>query len=358
MTCDQAAEFVSALCDGETIPRVAAEHLSGCEACRTLLRSYSDLGAELRFAASVALTEEAPVRVWRQRPGIWRNWWRKGWEGMRIPRFVFASMLVGIVVLGSGLAVIGVHARGEGNVILLKISPPGGQPIVCPLSTVDKKLNSCAVVSRALTFEVKALSKDGDRVNVGVRAKYESPQIGNSYDSLASIEGLPEEQYSFEPGKALRVDVAGLGALTITGEWIDHIPVMIGGGQNLDPGPDELRIVSPVLLRGKEVAGDMEGGSALADKPGESVNIFLPGEGQFQFSLSQTPGAVQAHVQLNRISFESNGQLYALVTGVPITREKQVWVRHDANFKPSGGAEDGSIGVTDFANAAPDRPIR
>jgi hypothetical protein len=358
MTCDQAAEFVSALYDGETIPRAAAIHVSGCETCRKRLASYCQLSAEMRCAASLALTEQTPVRVFDRQPEILPNWWTKGWEGMKIPRLVFAGMLVGIAVLGSGLAVVGVHAQGDGTVMLLKITSPGRQPTVCPLSTLDKKWNSCTVIGSALSFEVQALSKEGDRLNLGVRARYQAPRSGTSSITLAGVKGLPEEKYSFDPGKGLQVQVAGFGALTITGEWIDHIPAMIGGEQAYDPGPSDLRIVSPVLLRGNKVAGDMQGGSAIVHRPGEYVALYMPGIGQFQFSLSQTPGTVEAHVQLNRVTFESDGQPYTLVTGAPITRGNHVWVHLDADFKPSRGAENGYIGTANLANAGPANPTR
>ena len=54
MKCEDAAEHVSALCDGETIPRVAAKHIGECEVCRARLSAYSTMGAELRRLASVS----------------------------------------------------------------------------------------------------------------------------------------------------------------------------------------------------------------------------------------------------------------------------------------------------------------
>ena len=53
MRCEEAAEFVSALCDSERIPREAAEHIGECEKCRAWLQDYAMLGAELRRTASL-----------------------------------------------------------------------------------------------------------------------------------------------------------------------------------------------------------------------------------------------------------------------------------------------------------------
>jgi hypothetical protein len=53
MNCGEAAEFVSTFCDGETIPRAAAEHIGECKACHAQLREYAEIGAELRRVASL-----------------------------------------------------------------------------------------------------------------------------------------------------------------------------------------------------------------------------------------------------------------------------------------------------------------
>jgi len=48
MKCEDAAEFVSALYDGERIPREAAEHLGECETCQGRMETYSRMSAEMR----------------------------------------------------------------------------------------------------------------------------------------------------------------------------------------------------------------------------------------------------------------------------------------------------------------------
>ncbi len=74
MTCNEAAEFVSALCDGETIPRNAAEHVGACQACQAQLKEYLAIGAELRRVASMETPEAATPRVWEKREGALANW--------------------------------------------------------------------------------------------------------------------------------------------------------------------------------------------------------------------------------------------------------------------------------------------
>lgn len=334
MTCDQATEFVSALCDGEVIPREAAEHIGGCEVCRVSLQRYIAIGAELRREASVVLANEVPARTWERRRVWWRDVWQKGWESMRVPRWVFAGMLAGIVVLGSGLAVVRARTRSTGNVLLLKMTAQGEQPVECALSTIDEKENGCAFVGKNVGFMVTSFSKDGDRANLGIRAK-SRPMDGRTSFGTDDLKKLPEETYSFEPGDTLHVNVPGSGEVAVTGSWIDHIPAMIGEGDSFDPGPDELRVVSPLLLRDKQVAGDMEGGAVIVDQRGYYVGIYWRGEGRYVFSLSPMPGAVQAQVNSNRVTFNLDGDSYLLVTGAPITRGKQIWARRDASYKPS-----------------------
>ena len=58
---------------------------------------------------------------------------------------------------------------------------------------------------------------------------------------------LPEVQSWFTPGKTLAVPNTGELKLTITGGWSDHVPV--GGHASLDPGVNEIRLVSPLLLK-------------------------------------------------------------------------------------------------------------
>src|SRR5437762_12947737 len=91
MNCAEAAECVSALFDGEPMPREAAAHLSDCEECRRRVNQYAEMGAELRCVASVAVPRIIPDGRWRlAEPAAAGNWLRKWRETMRIPRFAFA----------------------------------------------------------------------------------------------------------------------------------------------------------------------------------------------------------------------------------------------------------------------------
>ncbi|HZY62683.1 MAG TPA: hypothetical protein VFE38_09165 [Edaphobacter sp.] len=341
MNCDEAAEFVSSLCDGGTIPRAMAEHIASCPLCQARLHEYIELGMELRQAASLEVPTEAKDRVWSSPSRGVRFWWRKGWETTRIPKLGFALLLVGITVLTSGLTAIGVRAHERGNVVVLNIASKAEHATPCPLSFEDKNYAECTgsfgTHSGALNYRIKLLSRKGDRIELGVQMKF--AQGGNSPGTFKAMMDGPEKKLWFEPGKTLQIDAEGLGPVAVTGEWFDHMPYFarMDVEHNLEPGPNELRMISPILLRGDRVLFDANGGSASAGQPKPAFWVYVPGDGIYILSLSSMPGSVQGHAEDNRVSFEIAGQTYKFVTGAPITREEQVWILHSPNAKSPGG---------------------
>ncbi|MFT4114466.1 MAG: hypothetical protein QM649_16995 [Silvibacterium sp.] len=322
------------------------------------------MGVELRRIASLEIPDEIPDNVAAQtwatkavRQGAVQTWWRKGWETMRIPRFAFAAMVAGILVLASGLALTRVRARSEGSVLLLRLAMPGSdQPVQCPLSTVDKRWQSCGESQvkgdRWYSFDVRLLSSNNGRVRLGTRAASLPLNEGNKLSS--ALEQQTQHVYEFSPEEPLNVDVENFGSIQITGEWMDHMPQLVGV-QEVDPGPNEMRVVAPLLIRDKQVVADFQGASAFPDKPGMVVMLNAPGEGKFLFSLTRMPDAVEGKVNLNRITFASNGQHYTLLSGAPITRAQQVWIRHDAWLvsDSKGNAPQGFIMSVYNMNNAP-----
>ncbi|MFZ0758704.1 MAG: hypothetical protein WAM69_02040, partial [Candidatus Sulfotelmatobacter sp.] len=335
MRCEEAAEFVSALCDGEKIPRAAAEHIGACEACRARMKQYAEIGMELRRVASLDSPEEARARTWGKQQRIKSNWWAKGWETMRIPRFAFVLLWAAVAVLGSSIVMVKVRAHTQGPVLMLTAKPAGAGAIRCALSLDDKNRASCALVSPAAhSYAFRIISKDGDRIELGVRAGVAASVAtpgGGFATRLSDVGKLPERQYWFEPGKKLEIDVAGLGTMVVTGELLDHMPVFVDrDDEQLTPKADELRVISPVLLRGKEVLGDFEGISAFSDEKNRGIEIYIPGDGRYELSLLPLEGAVEGHVNLSRVSFELNGQSYTFLTGTPVARSEHIWIIHEA----------------------------
>ena len=64
--------------------------------------------------------------------------------------------------------------------------------------------------------------------------------------SPLDFDDVPSEEYWFEPGNTLKVNIPEVGTLSITGEWMDHMPVMpFQNNQAIDPGAGELRSSHP-----------------------------------------------------------------------------------------------------------------
>ena len=64
-------------------------------------------------------------------------------------------------------------------------------------------------------------------------------------------------------------------------------------------------------------------------------------------------GAVQAHVEMNRISFEVDGHAWVLVNGAPISRADQLWVLHQPEFKPAEESDGATFGNQKLVQTRP-----
>ena len=352
MRCDEAEEFVSAVYDGETVPPRAAEHMAHCAACQELLKGYAEMGASLRSYGSLLLAEPVPERTWLT---VKRNttaettrtkWWEKGLGMMRIPRIAFASLVLLLMAVGSRLALVEVRAHDDGSVLSLQLTTAQGEKTQCFVPTVNPDSYHCGALWQVdkhnLYFGIKAIKKDGGRVLLSIRSKV-TPLEPGGY-GLDTESTLPETQSWFTPGEALTLPGTGDLKLALTGEWTDHIPV--GGALSLDPGPNDIRLVNPLLLKNDAAVGDIGDANVTADRPGEGAYLYIAGEGRFLLSSSPIAGAVPATVHFSRVSFESDGHKYVLVSGMPVSRAEKLWVLHDAAYKPATNADQGwSVGA-------------
>jgi hypothetical protein len=340
MNCNEAAEFVSALCDGERIPAAAAAHMGDCENCQTRLREYITLGAEMRRVASLEVEPILKPMVWETKRESMATMWRKGWETMRIPRFAFAALVMGIVALGSTLAVVRAGAHSGGTVVLMNAAGPDGPLMDCPISTLDQNHPTCYFAGRlngkAIECRIGLVKHESDRVELAIwTRKWEQDTAGNSLDGVATE---PHKVIWFEPGKPLKIEIPGAGTLTLTGEWLDHMPILTGvHGQDISPGPNEVRFATPLLLKDKKLAGDFVGSIggifSADDLDRMAMAFYLPGEGRFLISQTPMKGAVEAKIAFSRLSFEEGGHWWELVNGIPISRADHLWVLHQTDFK-------------------------
>ena len=342
MICTEAAEFVSALCDGKIIPPVAAEHIGTCPLCQARLHDYLNLGVELRRTASLEQPAAVPARAWVRPQNPLTAFIQKGWGTMRIPRLAFAAMIAGLVALACTLAVVKVGANSNGTVVLLTTTGPSGRLMDCPLSTQDKNQATCTIYGKVgsvlLGYKVELLSREGSRVLLAIRSRTYSNTPGTHAFGALELDSEPAKQVWFEPGESMDLKIPDLGTLTLTGEWLDHMPILIGlHGQDVSPSPGEVRFASPLVLKDKKLAGDLVGsiGGVFStdDLDLNAVVIYIPRQGRFLISQLQMKDAVKGRVSLSRLSFEEGGHAWELVNGVPITRADHLWVLHEPGFK-------------------------
>ena len=341
MTCKDAAEFVSALLDGESIPPDAAMHIGACEACRLLLRDYAEMGAELRCFAGSETTQPAPPLHLERKPRRPHTFWRKGRETMKIPKFAFALLILAVVILASSLTVIGVAAHSSGNVLVLNVALSGrDHPDTGVFDTTRKGPQRWTIIGRMnqrlAGFQFELLARSGDRVELGFRSKANPLSADDHGMGLAEVRSQPQSRYWFEPGQTLQIEMPGVGILAVTGEWMDHTPVFYHNpalmAETMDPDAGELRLVSPSLLRNKQEIAEVSD-TAKATATGDAIQVYIPAQGRYLLSLEPMKRAVEANVRLNRITFELNGQENVFVSGAPVARAHTVWVLYEPDFR-------------------------
>jgi len=344
MKCNEVAEFISALYDGEKIPREAAEHLGACDECGGRLAAYSAIGAELRRAASLGERTDVKDRTWENRKALRSSWWRKSQESMRIPRLAFASMLVAIFLLSGGLVLVRARPNSTGSVLWLAVKlPPDGEVLHVALATdgepgSDGFAHFSAVPTGGIfSMSVRFLRREDDRVELGVKTRYENPDPNFTGDAEQRLKDIVQQSLWVEPGRNAEISVPGLGSIQFAGDFIDHKPPSFFSPEDtVDPKANEFRIVSPVLIRGREVVFNEVGASSTGDTSrGTGVSIYWPGEGRFLFSSAPFKDAVEGSVFESQIKFSVEGQEYLLLTAVPATRATHVWMKHEPRYKPS-----------------------
>jgi hypothetical protein len=340
MKCEEAAEFVSSLCDGEMIPREVAEHIGTCAFCHARLDAYSAMGAELRRIASLEQPATMKAGPWETEQRV-RLWWRKGSATMRIPRFAFASMLALILLLSSGLVLVRARTGGRGSVLVLtfKLLPDGATGDCIITTDGNAKTDECGytpgVRGGMLGLKFRFVSREGDRTQLGVQATYKSH--ADSFHIIDDFKDVPERTVWVEPGEQEQITVSGLGEVELTGEYLDHMPSLrFRPKETLDPQENEFRVVAPVLIRGKELLFNLAGSNSIDSGDRDAtVMIYYPGEGRYLISTAPFEGAIEGSVEPGQIKFNLDGQDYLLLTAMPTTRSEHVWVSHDPQYKVS-----------------------
>lgn len=218
-----------------------------------------------------------------------------------------------------------------------------------PVGTVKSRLadrgtDSCAFFGGNLPGELavstRFIRKEGENVQLGVKTHFTSAAaMRRSYTNtfeLKMFDEIPEQEYWIDPDRKLSVAVADFGTVEVSGQFLDHMPVMASNPREaLDPGEAEFRILSPVLICDKQVLVNMSGASATPGEKDSGVTLYIPGEGLFVLSPVPFEGGTEVVVRngSNQVEFTAGGKPYVLVTGAP--RGEHVWVRHLPNWRPS-----------------------
>jgi len=341
MNCEKAAEFVSALCDGERIPREAAEHLGTCGECVVRLNDYVLMGVELKRMAVATAPQSVREVSWgpQERPRSSRG---QIWRGsMRIPRFAFGAMLISIVMLVAGIALTRAQTRqlwfqfevrerrgSVAEVGLMSAEPKGQVPDPGPVIINSEPEGT-------LTFIVRVLESRNGSEKLGVRALWVT-RDSELTDLDKKTQSSLETEYWIVPGQKLNVPVKGYGQIEITGRLLDKLPDDRNPKEmRLYPKEGEFRLISPqvLLVDGRVVSKG--GGNGYNDTKGTFFAYYAPHDGFYIFAFSEFTGATEGSIEGNQIEFTLDGRIYNLIACAPIVEPgiTRIWVRHHAGSR-------------------------
>jgi hypothetical protein len=335
MKCEEAAEFVSALFDGEPLPQEAATHLAGCLECRLRLNEYSKIGVQLRCVASTLTPSGIPQGRWKLADPATVNWLTE-WRGtMRIPRFAFALMVFALFALSAGMFLT--RAKGTYRWFQYELMGRDGKMIMSGTAPTNPGGNRYYDADAGMPypdgmvwFHVRFLEQIGEAEKIGVRAVW-LPQ--GDHSRVARMRETPEREFLYSPGEELKIPVDDYGNLEIKGHFETTLPDNVRMG--LYPKDGTFRIDPPVVLvQGKEVLmkGDMGGGQGSLDK-----SYFAYGAqeiGWYVFSAKPFAGSIEGVLTDNQIEFMLEGKHYLLFTGDPIVFGRiSIWVKHYSSIQ-------------------------
>lgn len=333
MNCIEAEPHVSALCDGETIPAEAVQHIHTCAACRATLAEYAHIGTELRVAAAMESEMLRPLELPQRRRTVDFLWRR-----VPVPRFALAALLVAVVAAGASVPLVRAQQRplwfqfgytlDPGALITSsQVAKAGYDETGSSMTFVNGSF-----LSTALRIRVESVSTDDVVLRCrAVPARLEATGDGQRTlrppDAVA-LNDAPVVHY--RPGQQLTIPIEGGGMVYLKGEVSEQQP-KIAFGAPLEPPSNHLSMRGPVLVSEGRVLAELAGGGATTGT-GMAVAVGAGNEGQFLFALEPFAGAVPGRIEWGQMSFTLEGRPYRLVAAAPLVGGEQprtVWVRHD-----------------------------
>ncbi|HUX28306.1 MAG TPA: hypothetical protein VMV39_05935 [Terracidiphilus sp.] len=330
MNCQDAQPFVSALYDGESVPREAAEHIGGCAACRERLRAYAQMGAELRLLANAERgASPAPLS---DLPPKRRRWTRGLTVRVLVPRFALALALTAIVGLSVGLGLV--QGQGSGPWFQFGVTSLQWQGSVGDVLQAGESGGgefSSSADHKKTVFQVKVVEVQNDIVRLDVRARTLAAELSRQAVDQILADSTPQ-RFAYVPGQKLEIPVEGGGAIVLTGKVYRLRPSFPAAWYPLTPAPNEIVLTNAALVRGHKFLGRL--GSASAATENSAIGACVPPLGAFVFALKPFAGAVQGVAEFGQARFTMDGQDYTLFSATPITGGQQprdLWVYRAAN---------------------------
>lgn len=260
---------------------------------------------------------------------------------MRIPRFAFALMMIAIFALSGGLALVKARPGGNGPWLLLTFKvPPTGQ--IMHLSTKtdhEAEIGGFGVsgLPGHIWTSVRFIKREGQRVELSIKTVYHDPGLPEPNGETAdeALKYIPSQDCWLDPDEDLKIQVAGLGTVEVSGQFVDYVPIVPHRpNEPFDPLPEEFRLWNPVLLRENRVLVNMAPLKATDTGNDPAAMLYSPGLGRFIFSSVPVQGGIEGKLQVNQISFSLDGKDYLLIAGAPITRSDQIWVLYQPDWRP------------------------
>jgi hypothetical protein len=336
MNCQEVQPFVSALHDGECVPKEAAEHIGGCSTCKERLREYAQVGAELRLLASTG-TQETPAPLPALPPRV-RRWRHLLTARVLVPRFALGLGVLLIAALPLGLSLM--RAQATGLLVQLDVSRPEAEGLTSSVLTQAGTppfpfLMTSTGSDGNIACEIKALEVQDDVVRLWVRARAFTldPQQGShpGVNTKSVLAGTRPQEFSFVPGQTLEIPVEGGGKILVKGQVFHNFPSYTASSRQLTPEAGEIVLREPALARGSEFLGEAKGfNSAGGTDP--AIAIYVPQQGVLVFTLEPHEGAVEGATDFSRAQFKIDGQDYILFSATPITggqQPREFWVYRD-----------------------------
>ena len=343
MNCVEAESSVSALHDGEHVPREAGEHIAGCAACRQRLVSYAEIGAEMRLLASVEQESPGEGAAAAQPPPVRRKWWGGLLETVRVPRIAVAGACTAVVILSAlSAGLVYTHAQsgnGSFQYVVRSESDPGGQQTFWVHSGSQQAVFfSNGQRTIAASIEVEEIRKGVARLKVRARSYPVAVDRGTAERQL---EDAPAREYTYVPLETLRLPVDGGGVLAMTGAIADEHGNLEKplAQHSIETQVGQLMLMSPALLRGNRVLANLRGGAGTGAMRNPAIAVYAPEEGLFLFALQPFEGATMCRVILGRAECQLDGETYTLFSARPITggEDPKIWASRVPGAAPTGG---------------------